>query len=103
MKISKLWLLIIFVTFEASAKMPCDDANAQFLSGNRTQAVSMFTALARSGNACGYEGLGEAYMKGIGVKKDLKKALIIWRKAKEIGSTMASLKITFLENAMDEK
>ena len=98
---------IVFIALISSsviAETTCNQANAQFIAGNKEKAVSMFATLAKSGQACGYEGLGEAYLQGWGVEKNLRKSLEAWEKAETIGgSSMSSIKVAYLKRVLSEQ
>ncbi len=96
-------LFIVLFSNAAIADITCSQANAQFSTGDKKKAVDMFLELAKSGESCGYEGLGEAYLQGWGIEKNLKKSLIAWKKAEEIdGSELSSIKVAYLERVLNK-
>jgi TPR repeat protein len=66
-----------------------DQANQQWDAGNFRNAFKMFTIAAEQKNVYAFNSLGFFFENGIGVRKDIKKALIWYRRAARSGDILA--------------
>ncbi len=86
-----MFIFAIFLSLSASAGV--DEGVTAYNNGDYAAAIKEWQPLAKSGDANAQHNLGLIYQYGYGVKKDLVKAAVLYRKAAEQGDTSSQIKI----------